>query len=164
MHNQQLNRNLIIKNFILFLAVLLILISCGMKQNTPALENIEQTILALERHALDNWAKGDPLAFSDNFADDGTYFDDLAAHMRLDSIEEIQNYFASLDGKISPHSYELVDPKVQIYGDIAILTLRYHSTFPDDVPSLPWKATSVYRLTDGEWHVVHAHWSLVKEK
>jgi len=161
--NLQLKRNLIMKNFILFLFVLLILASCRMKQNAPAQENIEQTILALERQALDRWSKGDPLGFSVNFADDATYFDDIGAHMRLDSIQEIKNYLTSLDGQIPPHSYELVDPKVQVYGDIAILTLRYH-TMIDTVPGPPWKATSVYRLTDDKWHVVHANWSLVKEQ
>ncbi len=117
----------------------------------------------MERQGLDHWAKGDPLGMSDNFADDITYFDDIGAHSRLNGLEEMQNYLASLDGKIPPHSYELVDPKVQIYDDIAILTLRYQSTSLDGEPDPPWKATSVYRLIDSEWKVVHAHWSLVKE-
>ena len=81
--------------------------------------------------------------------------------MRLDSIEEIRNYLASLEGEIPPHNYKIVDPKVQVYGDIAILTLHYH-TMIDTVPGTPWKATSVYRLIDDVWHVVHDHWSLVK--
>lgn len=83
-------------------------------------------------------------------------------HTRLNGLEEMQNYLASLE--IPPHSYELVDPKVQIYGDIAILTLRYQSTSLDGKPDPPWKATSVYRLIDSEWRVVHAHWSLMKDQ
>ncbi len=162
--NPQLKRNLMIKNFILLLAFLLIFTSCRMKQNTPVQENIEQTILNLERQALDRWSKGDPLGFSDNYADDATYFDDIAAQMRLDSIEEIRNYLTSLNGKIPSHSYEIVDPKIQVYGNIAILTLQYHSTMPDNEPGPPWKATSVYRLTEGKWQVVHAHWSLMKKQ
>ena len=161
--NPQPKTNLIFKNFILFLPFILIFTSCCTKQNTPAQANIEQTILTLERQALDSWAKGDPFGFSSNFADDVTYFDDIGAQMRLDSIEEVKNYFVSLDGKIPPHNYELLDPKVQVYGDIAILTLRYHSTSLDGEPGPPWKATTVYRLTDSKWQVVHANWSLVKE-
>ncbi|MCK4585577.1 nuclear transport factor 2 family protein [candidate division WOR-3 bacterium] len=152
------------KNFILLFSFLLIFISCEMKKSTPTQENVEQAILAKERQALDHWAQGDPLGFSVNFADDVTYFDDIAAHTRIDSLEEMQNYLTSLKGKIPPHSYEIVDPKVQVYGDIAILTLRYHPTSTEGEPGPPWKATSVYKLTNGEWHVVHAHWSLVKEQ
>lgn len=164
MNNPQIKGNPIISNFILLLTFLLIFTSCESKQNTSTQENAEQTILAKERQALDLWSKGDPLGFSINFADDVTYFDDIGALTRLDGLEEVQNYLASLDGIIPPHSYELVNPKVQVYGDIAILTLRYHATSIEGEPGPPWKATSVYHLTDGEWLVVHANWSLVKDE
>jgi ketosteroid isomerase-like protein len=74
----------------------------------------------------------------------------------------LKNYFSSLEGMIPEHNYELVDSKVQVYGDVAILTLQYHSFMPDGQKGTPWKATSVYRYADGDWQVVHAHWSLVK--
>ncbi len=151
------------KNFILLLFTLLIFTSCCTKQDTQTQMNVEETILAKDRQTLDRWAAGDPLGFSVNFADDATYFDDIAAHTRLDGLEEIQNHFASLEGNIPPHSYEIVDPKVQVYGDIAISTLRYHPSINGE-PGPPWKATGVYRLTNGEWYLVHAHWSLVKEQ
>jgi ketosteroid isomerase-like protein len=56
-----------------------------------------------------------------------------------------------------------VDPKVQVYGDVAVLTLRYHPSGADGTPLQAWKATSVYRRAGGEWLRVHAHWSMVKE-
>jgi hypothetical protein len=126
-------------------------------------ENAEQAILAVERRALDRWAQGNPLGYVDIDADDVTYFDDIAAHTRIDGIEAMRNYFASLEGKIPPHRYEVVDPKVQIYGDIGILTLRYHAYAADGKPLTRWKATSVYRRRAKEWRIVHAHWSIVKE-
>ncbi len=148
---------------LLFLPLMLLLTSCETKPTALTQDNVEQTILALERQALDRWAAGDPTGFSVNLANDATYFDDIAAHTRLDGIEEIQKHFFSLEGAIPPHNYEIVDPKVQYYGDMAILTLRYHATLDDGQSGPPWKATSVYRLTDSKWQVVHAHWSLVKE-
>jgi len=160
---KQFKKILIMKNYILFLSFLLIFTTCDTNQNKPIIEEIEQIILTLEQNALDSYSKGNPIDFSDNFAEDATYFDDIGAHMRLDSIKEIKSYFVSQDGKVPPHNYELVNPKVQVYDDIAILTLRYHSTSLDGEPAPPWKATSVYRLLDGKWQVVHANWSLVKE-
>ena len=148
------------KYYILLFSFLLISISCETKKCTQTQEDVEQTILTLERQALDHWAQGDPLGLADNFAEDITYFDDIAAYTRIDSLEEMRNYLTSLKGKIPPHSYEIVDPKVQVYGDIAILTLLYHSTSIEGEAGPPWKATSVYKLTNGEWQVVHAHWSV----
>lgn len=126
-------------------------------------KNSEQAILAQERRALDRWAQGSPLGYVDGHAGDVTYFDDIGAHRRIDGIVALRHYAASLEGKIPPHRYELVDPKVQVYGDIGIVTLRYEPFGVDGQPLPRWKATSVYRRTAKEWHVVHAHWSLVKE-
>jgi len=159
----QRKRIRIIRNFVMFLSFLFILNSCCTKQEQVSNEEIEQTILTLESQALDKWSKGDPTGFSKNFAADATYFDDIGAGMRLEGTEELTAYFASLDGKIPAHNYELVAPKVQVYGEVAILTLRYHATSLENEPGPPWKATSVYRLKDGKWQVVHANWSLVKE-
>jgi len=124
--------------------------------------NTEQAILAQERRALDRWAQGNPLGYLDIDADDVTYFDDIGAQSRIDGIEAMRNYFTSLKGKVPAHRYEVVDPKVQVYGDIGILTLRYDAYATDGKPLAQWKATSVYRRIGGEWRIVHAHWSVLK--
>ena len=126
-------------------------------QSDPA-----QAILAQERRALDHWAAGNPLGYLDVDAADVTYFDDIGAQSRVEGIEAMRSYFTSLKGKIPPHKYEIVDPKVQVYGDIGILTLHYNASATDGTPLAHWKATSVYRRIGNEWRVVHAHWSLVK--
>ena len=159
----QLKNILTIKNFILLFSFLLIFASCCTKQEQFSNEEIEQTILTLEKNALDKWANGDQIGFSDNFAEDATYFDDVAAQVRVDGIENLKKYFASLQGQVPVHKYELINPKVQVFGDLAILTLWYQGTV-DGETGAPWKATSVYRLKDGKWQVVHAHWSEVKEQ
>jgi ketosteroid isomerase-like protein len=128
-----------------------------------AKENVEQAILANERRALDRWADGDPLGFAAEAADDVTYFDDIAAHRRIDGIAALRSYLESLRGKIPKHRYELVEPKVQVHGDVGIVTLRYHATGVDGKALAPWKATSVYCRDDGRWRIVHAHWSVAKE-
>jgi hypothetical protein len=133
------------------------------RDNTVTQENAEQAILAQERRALDQWAQGNPRGYGDRDADDVTYFDDIGAHSRIDGIAALRSYLASLEGKIPPHRYEIVVPKVQVYGDMGILTLRYDPYAADGKPLQRWKATSVYRRTAGEWRRVHAHWSMVKQ-
>ncbi|NQT26949.1 nuclear transport factor 2 family protein [candidate division KSB1 bacterium] len=149
------------KTLILLLSVLLLVTSCEMAQNTLTQEEVEQAILAKERMALDRWSAGDPAGFASVFADDVTYFDDIGASARLEGLEEVQAYLASLEGQIPVHDYEIVDHMVQVYDDIAISTMQYHGSV-DGQAGPPWKATDVYRLINGEWKMVHGHWSLVK--
>ncbi len=125
-------------------------------------ERDEKAILAQERRALDRWSAGHPLGYLDVDADDVTYFDDIGAQRRVEGVAAMRTYFASLEGKVPQHRYEVVDPKVQIYGDTGILTFHYDASLPDATPLPRWKATSVYRRTGSEWRIVHAHWSLVK--
>jgi ketosteroid isomerase-like protein len=129
----------------------------------PGHQDAEQAIIAQERRALEQWSKGNTLGYLEVDADDVTYFDDIGAHARVDGFEAMRAYLTSLEGKIPPHRYEMLEPKVQLYGDIGILTLRYEAYGTDPRPLSRWKATSVYRRANDEWRIVHAHWSLVKD-
>lgn len=125
-------------------------------------QDATQAIIARERSALDRWSRGDPTGYAEIASDDVTYFDAIAAHSRVDGIEAFRAYTSSLEGRIPAHEYEVVDPRVQVYGDVGILTLRYHPRGSGGEALTRWKATSVYRRTDGEWRMVHAHWSLAE--
>lgn len=149
------------KKISILLLIVLISTACVKEQSAPKHENVEETILALEGEALDQWSAGNPLGFAVHFADDGSYVDDIGAQNRIVGAEAAKEYLSSLDGKIPPHEYEIVDPLVQVYGDVAILTFQYHSKI-DTMSGPPWKATSVYHFNDSTWQMVHANWSLVK--
>jgi uncharacterized protein (TIGR02246 family) len=146
----------------LILVALLTPALSGCQPRSAGQGDTEQAILAQERRARDQWAQGNPLGYLDVDADDVTYFDDIGAQSRINGVEAMRTYFNSLKGKIPPHRYDVVDPKVQVYGDIGILTLRYNAYATDGKPLARWKASSVYRRTGGEWRIVHAHWSMLK--
>src|SRR3977135_4397027 len=80
-----------------------------------------ETIVALERGALDRWGKGDPQGYFDIMASDQTYFDPMTAK-RIDGQDALKKYFAPIAGKISIERVEMIDPKVQRSGDLAVLT------------------------------------------
>ena len=151
------------RSTIVVLAILAAALS-GCQSRSAEQGNAEQAILAQERRALDQWAAGNPLGYLDVDASDVTYFDDIGAHSRVNGIDAMRSYLTSLKGKIPPHRYEMLDPNVQLYGDIGILTLRYDAYGADASPMARWKATSVYRRVDDQWRIVHAHWSLVKDR
>jgi hypothetical protein len=123
--------------------------------------NAEEDILAQERAGLDQWSAGNPQGYAHSATDDVTYFDDIGAATRIEGREAWLSYLASLP--IPPHSYEIIDPRVQVYGNTGILTLQYQAVFEGETLP-PWKATSVYRYEGGAWRQVHAHWSLIKQE
>jgi ketosteroid isomerase-like protein len=139
------------------------LLTAACQAAAPGHKDAEQAIVAQERRALEQWAKGNPLGYLDVDADDVTYFDDIGAHSRVNGIGAMRTYLTSLKGRIPPHRYEMLDPKVQLYGDIGILTLRYEAYGADSQRLSRWKATSVYHRASDQWRIVHAHWSLVKD-
>jgi ketosteroid isomerase-like protein len=94
---------------------------------------------------------------------DASYFDDIAAQERVAGGDALRAYAAGLAGQIPPHAFEMVDPLVQLAGDAAVLTFRYHPAAPDGTPLPAWRATTVYRREEGEWRLLHAHWSMQKQ-
>src|ERR1041384_3592037 len=81
------------------------------------------SIVALERGALERWGKGAPPGFFEIMAPDQTYFDPLTAK-RIDGQDALKQYFAPFTGRIKIERVEMDDPKVQRSGDLAVLTFN----------------------------------------
>jgi len=126
-------------------------------------EGATAAILAAEKAALARWSSGDPLGYFEKAHEGLTYFDDIGAQQRINGKAACLAYAEELVGVIPEHRYEIVDPRVQVFGDVGVLTLRYHTSSLDGEPTTPWKATLVYANTDDGWKQVHANWSIVKD-
>jgi len=123
--------------------------------------DLAKKIIAMERAALDRWGKGDPWGFTEISADGVTYFDP-ATQRRLDGLEALREFYAALEGKISIQRYEMIDPKVQIQGDTAVLTFNLIDYLPTSEGSTRqdyWNSTQVYSRIDGAWKIIQTHWS-----
>jgi uncharacterized protein (TIGR02246 family) len=122
-------------------------------------------VIAAERAALDRWGRGDPQGFLETYAPEITYFDP-GQEKRVDGLEAMKQYIAPLAGKIKVDRYEILNPKVQSHGDVAVLTynLVNYARQPDgsEKPTSRWNSTSVYRRMDGRWRMIHSHWSFTK--
>src|SRR5437763_14079525 len=105
------------------LAILLVASVCVISCSRSTDDFPPDTIVALERAALDRWGKGDPQGFFEIMASDQTYFDPTTAK-RIDGQDALKNYFAPFTGKIKSDRYEMIDPKVQRSGDLAVLTFN----------------------------------------
>ncbi|MBI5198046.1 MAG: nuclear transport factor 2 family protein [Nitrospirae bacterium] len=121
--------------------------------------DVAETIIALERAALDRWGKGDPSGFLEISAPDVVYFDPFLVR-RLDGLEALTRYYETLRGKIRIDRDELIDPKVQVSGEMAVLTFNYVSYAGE--MSMRWNCTEVYRRREGQWRIIQTHWSLTQ--
>ena len=128
-------------------------------------QDVAETVIALERGALDRWGKGDPEGYIEIYAPDVTYFDPVQER-RIDGLDALKNMLASYTGKIRVDRFDMIAPAVQRHGDMAVLTFNLisHRTQPDGTDAIVarWNATAVYRAMDGTWTSIHVHWSYIK--
>lgn len=115
------------------------------------------TIVGLERDALDRWGRGDPSGFLEISAPDVVYFDPFLKR-RIDGLEELTRHLEGIRGKVQISRYELLNPKVQLIGDAAVLTFNYVS-YGGNENEFRWNCTEVYRLESAGWRIVQTHWS-----
>jgi ketosteroid isomerase-like protein len=123
--------------------------------------NIPEHIIELERAALDRWGRGDPSGFLEISALDVSYFDPFT-EQRLDGLPALGALYDGIRGKIHIDRSEIIEPRVQVFGDVAILTFRFESHGSEG--SVHWNTTEVYRNTDAGWRIVHTHWAFRQPK
>ena len=128
---------------------------------------MEDTILSLEQQAMERWRNGDPWGFVELSAGDITYVDPGLASP-ITGLEQYRAYMKQVEGKIHYQGSEFIDPKVVTIGDAAVLSYNYRSTelSPEGtvLNQTPWNATEVYFRRDGQWKIVHTHWSFIQHK
>jgi ketosteroid isomerase-like protein len=117
------------------------------------------TILALERAALDRWGKGDPDGFLEISDPDVAYFDPFQKD-RVDGRGALKALYDTFRGQVNIQRDEIVNPRVQVVGDVAILTFNFVSYGSEG--SMRWHATEVYRRREETWRIIHTHWSLIQ--
>ena len=118
--------------------------------------NLASNILAMERAALDRWAKGDPSGFLEICSPDVVYFDPTL-EQRVDGLPALTRLYEGVRGRIHLTRFELLNPKVQLCGEAVVLT--YNFTGECEGKSDRWNCTEVYRKTPDGWRIIQTHWS-----
>jgi ketosteroid isomerase-like protein len=117
-------------------------------QSTP------EIIVAMERRALDRWGAGDPSGFLEITASDVSYFDPFTER-RLDGHDRLTALYESIRGKIKIDRSKMINPRVQIAGDAAVLTFQFASEGSEGARL--WNSTEVYQRIGGKWRIIHSH-------
>ncbi len=114
-------------------------------------------LIETEKAALDRWGKGDPDGFLEICAPDVVYFDP-GCEKRVDGLPALAALYNSFRGKVHFDRYELINPNVQISGDLAVMSFNFIS-YTGKQP-LRWNCTEAYRREpDGQWRIIQTHWS-----
>jgi len=122
-------------------------------------DTVAETIISLERQALDHWNRGDVEGQLRFYADDVTYFDPITA-TRIDGWPAVADYFRTVwAGKVNTPRYDMVNPRVVAEPDIAVLSYNLLNHLPgldgSEIVGTRWTSTQVYRRTGDQWRVVH---------
>jgi ketosteroid isomerase-like protein len=128
---------------------------------------MDETILTLEKTAMERWRNGDPMGFLEQSSKDICYIDPGQTELII-GLEAYTEYMRQLVGKVHYQKSEFIEPQVVMMGDAALLSYNYRSTvltLEGEVSSqTPWNCTEVYFRQEGEWKIVHNHWSFIKHR
>lgn len=119
-------------------------------------------IVNLEKSALELWFNGQTSGYANLWSRASfSYFDGVVSH-RIDSYEQIEEVLKSIEGKLfAPEGYRFEHPRVQLFGDTAILTYQLYAK--TTLIDMPYNCIEVYHKEDnGDWHVVHSTWSFIR--
>jgi ketosteroid isomerase-like protein len=78
----------------------------------------------------------------------------------------IRAVYEPFAGKFTIDRYEMLNPKVQRAGTVAVLTylIQNYARQPDGTerPTTRWNVTEVFRRIGGRWRTIHSHFSYTK--
>jgi ketosteroid isomerase-like protein len=122
--------------------------------------DVAATIIALERAALDRSDKGDVEGFLELCDPDVTYFDPTL-DKPIHGLPALAAYYHGFPA-FPPSRGEMSNVKVQVSGEVAVLTFNYDYASRAAGLVKHWNTTEVYAYGANGWHILHTHWSYIK--
>ena len=144
----------------LALSILTLLASGGRAADSP--QAVAAQIIAREKASVEAWGRKDKAFFAEGLADDATFFSPMHPYLAEDPKENFLPKFEKYAEIIKYDDFQMYNPRVQVYGDTAVLT--YNSSVSATMGGQPMsytaKVSSVYVKQGNTWRVVHVHESM----
>ena len=120
----------------------------------PGINEIKETILAIERTLNERWSTGDSSGYLDNYHEDISYFDPLVETQIIGRSAVVAHLVKLYK---NPHIVrnEYLNPHIIVSdgGDLAVLGYNLNTFIADESGNekllRAWNSTEVYRLIDG---------------
>ena len=146
--------------FFVFASLILSYSSALFAQTTMA--SVEDEIIALTYKLWKAENENDMAVRNKHIADDYTEFN-ASYSTRIDGKTKSFNLLEAYFIPGTSLADEMLNPKVQVFGDVAILSYNYAGVIKDNdgtVRSTKAKSTRVYVKMNGTWKLVHANFGM----
>jgi len=122
---------------------------------------LAEHIIGLELSALEKWFRGDVSGYAQLWSKRSfTYFDTVETK-RLEQFADMTPLLNRVEGLLSANRFEVRDPRVQIGQDMAVLTFQLFAQ--TNLVNVDQNCIEVFQKEeDGEWHVIHSTWSIIR--
>jgi ketosteroid isomerase-like protein len=123
---------------------------------------IAAQIIAREKAAVEAWQKKDKAFWADYMSEDSTAFFPQNPYLESDPKVNFLPKFEQYAEMMKVLDSQMYNPRVQVYGDTAILTYNGASSvnFGGRTVNYTSKVTTVYVKQGNTWRVVHTHESM----
>ncbi|HZH32168.1 MAG TPA: nuclear transport factor 2 family protein [Pyrinomonadaceae bacterium] len=158
------------KRFFGFTVALLIVFAVGWRisvQGTTAgavavQQAIAEQVIARERASVEAWQRKDKSFYADLLADDATYFSAYSPYLNTDPKRNFLPKFEQYAEQFKYLDFEMYNPRVQIHGDVAVLTYQASvaARFNGQPLNYTAKMTAVYVRHGNTWRIAHGHESM----
>ncbi len=120
---------------------------------------VADQIIARERAAFEAWQRKDKAFYADYWADDFTAFLPNSPYLEIDPKTNLLPRFEQLAERWKIVYFRMYNPRVQLYGDVAILTYTeaVEGKYEGQPMSYTGKVTMVYVKQNAVWRGVHYH-------
>ncbi len=158
------------KRYLSLTAMLFVVFAIGWRLNVQgttvntvaAQQSIAEQIIAREKAAVEAWRRKDKAFYVDLLADDATYFSAYSPYLDTDAKRNFLPKFEQYAEQFKYQDFQMYNPRVQIYGDAAVLTYQasVSANFNGQPLNYTAKMTAVYVRQGNTWRVAHAHESI----
>lgn len=143
--------------------ILALSVSFALANDDPtAQQSAEQQVIAREKAAWEAWQKKDKAYYMDYLSKDATYFGAMSPYLEIDPHVNFLPKFEEFAEQFKLQHVQMYNPRVQIYGDTAILTYNASvmASFSGQPMNYSAKITVVMVRQGNTWRVVHGHESM----
>ena len=122
-------------------------------------QSVADQIIARERASFTAWQHKDKAFWGDFLMDDATFFSSQSPYLETDPKTNFLPKFEQYAEMFKMNDFQMYNPHVQVYGDVAILT--YNSSVSGNFNGQPLnytaKVTAVYVKQGNTWRIAHEH-------
>jgi len=124
------------------------------------MENVKREVVEIEKKTVEAFNKGDVDEILKYFDENIIGFSSTR-HERLMGLEALRNTFLYYLKEAEKIEFSITSPVVQVYGDIAILSFYWLVVQIDGGRrrEIQGRGTHVFHRKNGEWKIVHEHFS-----